>query len=222
MWTVPTPRPSSTTPPGVAVVGNAVLDIDFQLTETPPGAATDEGANVVVFPEDPTTFQSIQLTFDDVTGAGETWLTISADGPAIPAGFQLGDPPAWYDIETSATFVGNVEVCIYYGAAFPEDANLQLLHYDAAAEPPGWDDVTTSLDVDNDTICGLSDGFSPFVVARASSSFGGFEEPVDDRPELNRVKAGSSIRVTFGLGGDFGLAIFAEGSRSRASHRVHR
>jgi hypothetical protein len=197
---------------GVAVVGDPVSDINFQVTELPPGADTEEGVNVVVFPEDPGTGQApVQLTFDDVTGGGETWLSISADGPAVPAGFQLGDPPAWYDIETSATFVGNVEICISYGAAFADEASLRLLHYDAESEPPEWDDITTSLNVANDTICGLTNAFSPFVVARQAHTFGGFEVPVDDRPEVNRAKAGSSIPVTFGLGGDLGLAIFAEG-----------
>ncbi len=41
--------------------------------------------------------------------------------------------------------------------------------------------------------------------------FGGFFSPVDNPDVLNRVQAGSAIPVKFGLGGDQGPAIFAEG-----------
>jgi len=41
--------------------------------------------------------------------------------------------------------------------------------------------------------------------------FSGFYSPVDNPPTLNQVKVGRSIPVKFGLGGDQGLDIFAEG-----------
>ena len=41
--------------------------------------------------------------------------------------------------------------------------------------------------------------------------FSGFLQPVDNLPEVNLAKAGSSIPVKFSLGGDKGLAIFAAG-----------
>jgi hypothetical protein len=42
----------------------------------------------------------------------------------------------------------------------------------------------------------------------------GFSPPVDNPPTVNVVKAGSAIPVSFGLGGDQGLAILAAGSPS--------
>jgi hypothetical protein len=42
--------------------------------------------------------------------------------------------------------------------------------------------------------------------------FAGFFAPVDNLPVVNLVKAGSSVPVKFGLGGNRGLAIFAAGS----------
>jgi hypothetical protein len=42
--------------------------------------------------------------------------------------------------------------------------------------------------------------------------FTGFLPPVDNIPVLNSVKAGNSIPVKFGLGGNYGLDIFAVGS----------
>lgn len=41
--------------------------------------------------------------------------------------------------------------------------------------------------------------------------FDGFFPPVDKKPALNAVKAGSTVPVKFSLGGDFGLNIFAAG-----------
>ena len=46
--------------------------------------------------------------------------------------------------------------------------------------------------------------------AFGSGSGGSFGEPVRDT-ELNQVKAGAGVPVKFGLGGDFGLSIFATG-----------
>jgi ELWxxDGT repeat protein len=42
-------------------------------------------------------------------------------------------------------------------------------------------------------------------------NFTGFFQPVDNLPVLNQVKAGRAIPVKFGLGGNFGLSIFAVG-----------
>ena len=44
-----------------------------------------------------------------------------------------------------------------------------------------------------------------------SYSFTGFFQPVDNLPTVNIVNAGSAIPLKFGLGGDFGLDIFATG-----------
>ncbi|MGN6303015.1 MAG: PxKF domain-containing protein [Angustibacter sp.] len=48
--------------------------------------------------------------------------------------------------------------------------------------------------------------------------FEGFFAPVDNPPVVNVVKAGSTVQLKFGLGGDRGLAIFAAGYP--ASQRV--
>jgi hypothetical protein len=50
-----------------------------------------------------------------------------------------------------------------------------------------------------------------YTVRASTFTFSGFLQPVDNRPTVNSVKAGSSIPVKFSLGGDKGLAIFAAG-----------
>jgi hypothetical protein len=42
-------------------------------------------------------------------------------------------------------------------------------------------------------------------------AWAGFFQPIDNLPTLNGVKAGNAVPVTFSLGGDFGLNIFAAG-----------
>ena len=54
------------------------------------------------------------MTFDTVTGSGTSSLTESDTGTAVPDGFQLGLPTVYFDISTTATFTGSIEVCISY------------------------------------------------------------------------------------------------------------
>ncbi|MBK8977817.1 MAG: PD40 domain-containing protein [Planctomycetes bacterium] len=123
---------------------------------------TADGANVVATPTDPVTGTSpVTLTFDSVTAAGDTTVTTSTTGPAIPSGFQLGGAGVYYEVTTTADFAGNVEICIdYTGTTFADESTLQLLHY----EHGQWVNVTTTRDPATDRICGVVRSFSPFVV----------------------------------------------------------
>ena len=83
-----------------------------------------------------------------------------------PAGFRLGTPPTYYDVETTATFNGSVTLCFNYsGASYGNENNLKLLHY----ENGSWTDVTTSLDTANNIICGSVTSLSPFLVAEENA-----------------------------------------------------
>jgi ELWxxDGT repeat protein len=123
---------------------------------------TPAGSVVVVKPEDSATGETpVTLTFDNITAAGATTLNVSDTGPASPAGFSLGTPPTFYDISTSATFTGNIEVCIdYSGIAYADESALKLFHYESGA----WVDVTTSLNTTTDVICGEVTSLSPFAI----------------------------------------------------------
>jgi len=50
-----------------------------------------------------------------------------------------------------------------------------------------------------------------YTVGGIAYAFSGFRPPVDNRPTVNRVKAGAAVPVKFSLGGDRGLDIFASG-----------
>jgi hypothetical protein len=110
------------------------------------------GTDIVVAPLDQNSGAALAtLTFDQVTASGTTTLASSFTGVPPPNGFATGTPPTYYDIATTASFAGDIEVCINYSSVFFENENeLRLYHY----EDPEWVDRTTSLDTENDIICG--------------------------------------------------------------------
>jgi len=126
---------------------------------------TPEGANIVVEPVDAATGTTpVTVTFSEVAQpSGNTSLTTSSVGSTPPAGFQLGDPPIYYDLTTTAVFTPPIEVCIdYSGTSFtgPED-DLRLFHF----EDPDWVDHTLlPVDTANKMICASVTSLSPFAV----------------------------------------------------------
>jgi hypothetical protein len=126
-------------------------------------ANTPAGTSVPVTVTDSTTGTvPLSLNFANVSTAGNTSLTTSSGGPAIPTAFSIGDPPVFYNIESTATFNGSIGVCIdFSNVTFPPGADLRLLHY----ENGNWVDVTTSGPSGN-IICGSVTSLSPFTVAQ--------------------------------------------------------
>ena len=222
--TLPGAGSFTTEPFTFAVPGGVSPSVTYTATATNPDGTTSEfsscvpfasatptGTGVVVHPPDAGGGSAaMTLTFESVTAAGDTAFTSTATGPNVPAGFQLGSPATYYDIETTATFSGSVQVCIQFsGIGFSDPSNLRLLHYDSASAT--WIDVTTSLDSGTQTICGATSSFSPFAIVQRNYAFAGFSSPVDALPIVNVAKAGSAIPVKFRLfAGDMGLSIFAQ------------
>ena len=175
---------------------------------------------MTVSPPDASTLATTAtITFPQVTASGLTTVESSIETTApepIPANFAIGDPPAYYEISTTAGFVPPAEVCIAYNpGAYADESTVRMLHYEADA----WADVTTSLDTDANTVCGEVTSLSPFAVVEEADAgpqfdFSGFFAPVDNLPTLNVVKAGQAIPLKFSLGGDFGFEIFEDGSPS--------
>jgi hypothetical protein len=107
----------------------------------------------------------VTLTFSNVVAAGNTQVAIGGSGPAAPAGFDLGAPPTYYNVTTTAVFTGPVAICIDYTVAFASGASdPRLFHHEGGA----WADVTTSADPVNRRICGGTLSLSPFTVAAQS------------------------------------------------------
>ncbi len=133
---VPTPSPGLVTPPG-----------DPETISPSPGTSID---------------------FSNVSGGGSTTVTSSnVSSVTVPADFQVslpGGAPVYYDVTTSATFSGPIEVCFSYddtGMTPQDEANVKLLHEEGGV----FVDVTTSLDTVGNVVCGVVTGFSQFAQA---------------------------------------------------------
>lgn len=144
------------------VSGGTFSDVIFLFVPTIP-TNTPSGSNIPVGLTDGTTGGTpVSLTFANVTSPGETTLITSSGGPTLPTTFALGNPPVFYNIETTATFAGSINVCIDFSAvSFPPGATLRLLHFDGVS----WVDVTTSGPSGN-VICGNVTSLSPFTVVQ--------------------------------------------------------
>jgi len=150
--------------PGWPLSNVGVTDVGFPNVSFPNTLA---GTNVASIPVDTTTWTTpVTLTFGEVEAAGTTSLTTSDSGPPPLTGFVLGDPPTYYDLGTSATFSGLIQVCIDYSEIGFDgsEEDLRLYHYGGA----GWVDATVGIE--DDIICASVSSLSPFAIF----------EPVED------------------------------------------
>ncbi len=102
--------------------------------------------------------QILDITFDQVDTTGNTTLQTSGAGNPPPEGFLLGDPPTYFDINTTAAFTGSITVCIDYGGIDFGGLDPILFHYETGT----WADITTSVDPINQVVCGEVTSLSPF------------------------------------------------------------
>jgi hypothetical protein len=127
---------------------------------------TQPGANGSVAPMAPRSNTSpATVTFTVVTQAGGTGVSTSSTGNAPPAGFELGDPPVFYDVATSASYTGTIVLCFKY-AGITFNGQPHLFHFQNGA----WVDVTISVDALNQIICGSVTSLSPFAIFAAPTN----------------------------------------------------
>lgn len=139
---------------------------------------TPVGDDVSVTPTDETTGEPspVALTFDNVTEAGSTTVTSGSvgggSGPPPPSNFRLGSPPTYYNVKTTASYDGSITVCLSYaGVTYGNENQLKLLHGETdASGNVTWVNVTTSLDTENDIICGTVTSLSPFLAAELNAA----------------------------------------------------
>lgn len=92
--------------------------------------------------------------------------------PQEPSGFVLGDPPVYYTISTTATFPGQVEVCLSFEpGTFQPGPAPRIYHYSGGA----WAGVATTVIAGTPPrACGSVSSFSPFALGLA------IEPPAND------------------------------------------
>jgi alpha-tubulin suppressor-like RCC1 family protein len=123
---------------------------------------TAAGTDIVVVPTGSTSAsEPVSLTFSSVGTPGTTTLTTSTTAPPLPAGYQVGSAPVYFDLATTASYSGSITVCVSYAGVTP--APTSLLHYDSTLAD--WVDITTSIHTASQTICGTTSSLSPFGLA---------------------------------------------------------
>ena len=128
-------------------------EIPPPLPNTP--ASSPAGSPVEV------TVDGATITFDNVEAGGDTTVTESDMGPPSP-NFEVScTPPVYYDITTTATYSGLIEICLTYDDTVCDESDLHLFHYEGGT----WEDVTTSVDTVANIICGEVSDLSKFVLA---------------------------------------------------------
>lgn len=164
-----------------------------------PGAGnTPTGGNVQTSPGENGVPTPHQVIFENVTSSGVTTVTTSSTGPALPAGFQLGSPPRFYDLQTTATISGSITVCLNFAGVTP--APTALLHFEGGA----WVDITIEGNLGPETICGETTSLSPFVAVTVapptiSSFFQPLNDPISASSPMSVFKGGSTVPVKFAL-----------------------
>lgn len=167
---------------------------DWNYMSTCEGVAnnTQSGTDVQVNPN-----EGVNITFSTVTEPGNTSAAIANTGVyPLPANYIISGTPSYYDIVTTASYSGTINVCLPYD--FYQNANpdlARLLHY----ENGSWVDITTSNDTINRVICGQTNSLSPFVVAQSLYTFIGFKPPVHNYPTVNRAIAGRIIPIRWSI-----------------------
>jgi len=158
------------TPPGDALV---LEDTAVCSPNTPAGNGVS-----VLLNGGTTALAGIDVTFSSVASGGTTSVVTTTTGPPPPTGFKivgLAEIPLYFDINTDASYSGDLTVCMRYDetqVAGPE-ANLKLMQ----RVDSGFVNVTTSVDTVNDIICGRTTHLCIFVVVEpVVPSVGGMVE----------------------------------------------
>ena len=185
---------------------HAIIE-DVFVTKIGAADNTPAGSNVDVH-----LTKAVSLTFDSVSASGTTGVTRTNTGPVPPTGFNLGDPPTYFELSTTAVSSGSVQVCINYsGTSYGNESKLKLFHFEGGK----WEDRTVSLDTTNDIICASVTSLSPFAVLEDRRiEAEGLKPPLADLvPEGlpvampgNAFKQGRTLPLRLGLSRD-GVAL---------------
>lgn len=127
-------------------------------------ALVSSGINVTVIPS-----ATVTTTFNTVTNDGTVTVALNPTPSTPSANFRVVTGNS-YLITSTATFTGNIDVCINYNDAALVDKNnenkIKLFHHNGQ----NWEDITTSVDTIFNIVCGTVEHFSPFLVAEPVTS----------------------------------------------------
>ncbi len=127
-----------------------------------PSVHTPEGSDIRI------ELDEHSITFDEITESGVTTIISLSEGSDLSADYSLAcTPPQYFDIETTARYRAPIDICLGYDDSTCDESELQLIHNLGDR----WEDITTSVDTDNNIICGrVLGGLSEFSLAKPATS----------------------------------------------------
>jgi hypothetical protein len=141
----------------ISDVSNAAFTISA-ATNTPSG----EGVFVKLS-------EAILLLFNQVINPGTSTVTVARSGPNPPDGWAIipGRNAMYYNITTTATYTGKINIDITYDDADLREHEpfLRIMRYELRSKT--WTDITTRLYADINKISGETDHLSTFAVMYA-------------------------------------------------------
>lgn len=156
----------------------------------PFSALAQKGTNVFV-----DIGNSVSVNFSRISIEGVTTVSKSTEAPSLSTGFSLDG--VYYDIETTAKFIGSIVVTLPYDPLTVVDpSSLKLFHFDKTLNT--WVDVTLSVDTTAHTVTGIVSSLSPFAIGIPIIKLVGFMPPIN-RDGSSAFKLGSTIPVKFQL-----------------------
>jgi len=127
--------------------------------------------------------------FQNVHAGGNTSVSaVSVPGPT--ASWDVGATPEYWEISTTASFTGQIEVFLYYDenqVPGPE-YTLHLLQWENFT----WVDVTSTVDIGANRIGGMVSSLTPFVIASPEGI-----TPVGDAPASARAALHANVPNPF-------------------------
>jgi hypothetical protein len=168
-------------PDGGMIIGGYSEGYQRVVKISEEGELTEVGQDIEVILPDESGETPVALIFDNITESGTTHLEIKSEGSAGLEGFKVlgtNGLPVYYDITTTATFSGQVEVCIdYSGLSYTKgkEKKLVLGHNNEELDTYRPPDSTPEDPYDTKILCALVSSFSEFVVL----------EPLNEAPIAN-------------------------------------
>ena len=110
----------------------------------------------------------ISVLFSEVLSGGITRVAIRpADTVMEEYQFLPAELPLVYDLETTAEFLGEVEICLAYNPGLINVSDESKLHLEQYRDDNDWRwvGITSHIDTANNVICGASPYLAPVVLA---------------------------------------------------------
>lgn len=135
----------------------------------PPGVPTPPGNDVTVNAGNVGNADDITVNFGAVNNGGSTTVALIDPNWAgqLPPGFEIAGTDLAFEIYTTSSYTAPITICFQLSSLSDEAfAVARILHNDGN----GLIDVTSSVDPQTRTICGVVNSLSPFLVATQTTA----------------------------------------------------